>query len=167
MTFDEDENNIFFMKMGVLGYIKKDDRVLMLYRNKKKKDMHEGLWVAPGGHIEWNESPYEALVREIKEETGLEVHKARLKILLTFPEDGESPFGDLWYGYIFEIIEFSGNIIECDEGELQWIPFKNLLELNMWEGDKIFTPLIFKEEIFDIVLKYKKGKLISHKIHSI
>lgn len=57
-------------------YIEKDDEVLMLYRNKKKNDINKGKWLGVGGHIEEGESPYECVVREIKEETGLEVKKS-------------------------------------------------------------------------------------------
>ena len=35
--------------IGVLVYVRKRGHFLMLHRNKKKDDMHEGLWVAPGG----------------------------------------------------------------------------------------------------------------------
>ncbi|PLX15328.1 MAG: hypothetical protein C0601_13185 [Candidatus Muiribacterium halophilum] len=155
------------MKMGVLGYIEKDSKVLMLYRNKKKNDMHEGLWVAPGGHIEKNESPVEALKREIFEETGLKIKDHSLKILLTFPEDGESPFGDVWYGYVYHIKDFSGDIIDCAEGELKWIERSELLSLKMWEGDKIFTGFVFEDGLHEVKLTYKKSVLKDSKVWKI
>ncbi len=157
------------MKLGVLGYIENNGKILMLYRNKKKNDMHEGFWVAPGGHIENNETPYQALKREIKEETGLNVKKASLKAILTFPEDGDSPFGDLWYGFIFIVKEYSGTITECEEGELSWVEKSEIINLPMWEGDKIFTPLVLEHsnQIYDIMLKYSNGKLVNHNIDKI
>jgi len=155
------------MKMGVLGYIEKGSKVLMLYRNKKKNDMHEGLWVAPGGHIEKNEAPIEALEREIFEETGFKIKNPGLKLILTFPEDGESPFGDIWYGYVYRIKNFSGDMITCNEGELMWIEKNELLDLNMWEGDKIFTPLIFEDGLYEVKLRYRKNVLKESKIWKI
>lgn len=41
----------------------------MLYRNKKEKDINKGKYVGIGGHVEKNESPNEAVIREVKEET--------------------------------------------------------------------------------------------------
>lgn len=51
----------------VSGIILKDNKVLLIWHNKLN------TWLYPGGHIEENETPDEALMREIKEETNLEV----------------------------------------------------------------------------------------------
>lgn len=48
-------------------YIIEDNQVLLIYHKKLKK------WLPPGGHIDPNESPAEAAVREALEETGIEV----------------------------------------------------------------------------------------------
>ena len=55
----------------VLLYLEQDGKYLMLYRNKKKKDSNKGKWIGIGGHIEEGETKEEALVRECKEETSL------------------------------------------------------------------------------------------------
>ena len=44
--------------------------------------------------------------------------------------------------YIYEITDFSGNIIECSEGQLEWIDIDKMYELPMWEGDKEYLPLL-------------------------
>ena len=46
---------------------------LMLYRNKKVNDINHGKWIGVGGHIEENESPEQAVKREVKEETNLDL----------------------------------------------------------------------------------------------
>ncbi len=44
--------------------------------------------------------------------------------------------------YVFTSNDFTGDIIECNEGELQWIDKNKISELNTWEGDKIFIKKI-------------------------
>ena len=55
------------MTICTVCYIEKDDEVLMLYRNKKENDINEGKWIGVSGHVEKNESPYDCIVREVKE----------------------------------------------------------------------------------------------------
>ena len=57
--------------------------------------------------------------------------------------------------HLFRADEFAGEIIECDEGELEWIAKEDLLKLPMWEGDKIFLELLDSDvPIFSLKLKY-------------
>ncbi|MBP7653972.1 8-oxo-dGTP diphosphatase [Candidatus Dependentiae bacterium] len=154
------------MKLGVLVYIMRDGKTLMLHRIKKANDCHNGLWVAPGGKVEMNdnESPEDCAVRETFEETGLKINSLKLAGYITFPDVGNSPFGALWYVWIFKTSDFSGNIVDSPEGRLEWIDDGKLLELDMWEGDKIFTPLIYGDRIFNAVMTYDKDKFVSYKI---
>ena len=61
------------MKETTLCYIKNDGKYLMLYRNKKKHDPNGGKWIGIGGKVEAGESYEECMLREVKEETGLEL----------------------------------------------------------------------------------------------
>lgn len=142
-------------------YIEKDDEVLMLYRNKKKNDINKGKWLGVGGHIEEGESPYECVVREIKEETGLEVKKVSARGFITFIYDG-----NVDYIHVFSTTEFSGKLIECDEGDLKWIKREDILNLNIWESDRyLLSKIVNKEyDYFMITSKFKNMKLIEQKI---
>ena len=147
------------MKNSVLCYIEKNEKYLMLYRNKKKNDANGGKWIGVGGKIEENESPDEALIREVKEETGLTLTSYRFRGIVTF-------VSDTWEGeymYLYTADEFEGELIECDEGELSWIDKKAVLDLPTWEGDRVFlTKLIDnKPEPMFIKLIYKGDNLIS------
>jgi len=137
-----------------LVYIEDAGRVLMIHR--EKADEHRGLYLAPGGKLEANEAPLEAAVREAEEETGLHIEAPQLKAVLTFPDLGDSPFGDEWHVYVFHVVRFSGSLREdCPEGQLEWVPRDELLDLPMWEGDHLFTPKIFEPGCFTAKFLYR------------
>ena len=137
-------------------YLEKDGKYLMLYRNKKKNDMNEGKWLGVGGHIEFGETPFQAVVREVKEETGLDLKSAEYRCVINFVNDD---YDEIIYQYTSS--DFSGEVIECNEGELKWIPKEEVLSLPMWEGDKYFlAPLINNEPFFEITIVYKNNKLV-------
>ena len=75
---DEDNN----MKLATLCYVMKDDKTLMLYRNKKENDYHEGKWNGLGGKFEAGETPEECAIREVFEESGLKVKNPEMKGLI-------------------------------------------------------------------------------------
>lgn len=157
------------MKLGVLCYIENDkNEILMLHRIKKENDIHDGKWVAPGGKIEYNETPLAAVKREVFEETGIMIENPIFRGILTFPEQkNNSPFGDLWYVFVYYCKIFDKiKTIESIEGNLSWIKKEEISKLNIWEGDKIFTDYVFKEDInFDICLYYEDDTLISTEIN--
>ena len=147
------------MDKSILCHLKKDDCYLLLYRNKKKNDMNEGKWIGVGGHVEENETIDQAAVREIKEETGLDVHSLSCCGEVLFINDDYQEMM-----YVYEITDFSGELIECDEGELRWIPIKDIYNYPMWEGDKAFLPKVINHEpYFKMAVTYHKDKLVSVK----
>ena len=58
---------------STLCYVTQGNEVLMLHRVKKKNDINKDKWIGIGGKFEENESPDECLLREAREETGLEL----------------------------------------------------------------------------------------------
>lgn len=143
------------MKLATLCYVTKENKTLMLYRNKKQNDYHEGKWNGLGGKFEIGETPEECAVREIKEEAGLTVKSLKLKGFITFPLfDGKED----WYVFLFVIDKFDGDLIDSPEGKLEWIDNNKLLELNLWDGDKIFIPWLFQEKFFSAKFNYEKGE---------
>ncbi|MBZ0177893.1 MAG: 8-oxo-dGTP diphosphatase [Melioribacteraceae bacterium] len=150
------------MKLATLCYVQKDNHTLMLYRNKKENDYHEGKWNGLGGKFELSESPEDCAVREVKEEAGLNVLSLKMKGFITFPLfDGN----DDWHVFLFVIDKFEGELIDSPEGELEWIPNEKLTEINLWEGDKFFIPWLFEEKFFSAKFIYENGKYISHEVN--
>ena len=147
------------MILSTLCYIEKDKKYLMLHRTKKKNDINKDKWLGIGGKFEDGESPEECIIREVKEETGLTLNTYKLRCIVTYV----STNWETEYMYVFTSNDFSGELIECDEGDLQWIQKDRVTELNTWEGDKIFVDKIQKDNnFFTVKFNYDGDKLIKY-----
>ncbi len=150
------------MRLTTLCYIKRDDSYLMMHRNKKLNDENAGKWIGIGGHIKENESPDECIRREIKEETGLKIFNLRLRGIITFilPDWGN----ELTFLYTADTDDDIS--AECAEGDLKWIPMADVLSLPLWEGDRIFLPMLDeRDDCFSLKLEYEVGgKLASYAV---
>lgn len=140
-----------------LCYIAQGEDYLMLHRVKKENDLNHDKWIGIGGKFEDKESPEDCVVREVLEETGLTLTSYRYRGLVTF-------VSDRWpteYMHLFTADGFTGALKECDEGVLEWIPRRRLLELPHWEGDAIFLDLIDREDtpFFSLKLCYRGDQL--------
>lgn len=109
------------VELTVLCLIHQKDEYLL--QNRIKKDW-KGLTL-PGGHIEKNESIVDAVIREMKEETGLTIQNPRLCGIKQFPiENGR------YIVFLFHTDEFSGEVISSDEGEMVWVKKSELPKMN-------------------------------------
>lgn len=140
-----------------LCYITRGDEVLMLHRTKKENDINKDKWVGIGGKFEDGESPEECLLREAWEETGLQLTSWQCRGVVTFLCDGVE--GE--YMYLFTADGFQGELKECDEGDLQWVPRAFLNQLPKWEGDQIFLDLLWENAPFFLLkLHYCQDRLV-------
>ena len=144
------------MILTTLCYIEKDDCYLMLHRVKKEVDVNKGKWIGVGGKFEKDESPDECLLREVEEETGLTLLAYRMRGILTFQSTGwESE-----YIFLYTADEYKGELKECSEGTLKWVPKDEIGKLNLWEGDKIFLEYLKEDRpFFSMKLSYDKDVL--------
>jgi 8-oxo-dGTP diphosphatase len=149
------------MKLATLCYLKKDGKTLMLHRVKKPNDMHQGKWNGLGGKMDPGESPEECVIREVKEESGLSIKNPKMVGFLTFP--GFDGFDD-WYVFVFVVREFTGEMIDSNEGHLHWISDAELTKLHVWEGDLIFGKWLEQDKFFSGKFTYKGGKLRKHEV---
>lgn len=143
--------------LTTLCYIEKEEQYLMLHRISKKKDINKDKWIGVGGHFEKDESPEECLFREVQEETGLTLTSYRFRGIVTF-------ISNQWqteYMCLYTADGFEGELKECDEGVLEWVPKEDLEKLTLWEGDKIFLRLLSEEHpFFSLKLRYEGERLV-------
>lgn len=147
--------------IGTLGYILSPDgqQVLMVHRNARADDEHLGKYNGLGGKLEADEDVMSGMIREIREEAGIECTTLTLRGTISWPGFGKH--GEDWLGFIFLITAFEGEPhAENPEGTLQWVDRNQLHTLPMWEGDRYFLPLVFDDDlrIFHGVMPYRDGK---------
>lgn len=150
------------MILSTLCYIENEGKYLMLHRTKKKNDINKDKWLGIGGKFEDGESPEECIIREVNEETGLTLNSIKLRCIVTYV----STNWETEYMYVFISKNFTGELIDCNEGDLQWIEKEKVTELNTWEGDKIFVEKIQNDDsFFTIKFNYDGEKLIKYDLN--
>lgn len=146
-------------ELTTLCYIEKDNKYLMMHRVKKENDINKDKYIGVGGHFEYGESPDECLKREVLEETGLTLLKYKPRDIVTFIYgDASRPEERIVeYMHLYTATEYEGSMIDCDEGELEWIEKSEVYNLPIWEGDKIFFRLLEeREDYFSLKLVYSE-----------
>ncbi len=146
------------VKLCTLCYVEKDDHYLMLYRNKKENDPNEGKWIGVGGKLEPGETPDRCVEREVLEETGLTLTEYTYHGVVHFRSDK-------WCDeemYLYTATGFEGDVdFNCKEGALKWIPKSQVMDLNLWEGDKIFLQYLLEgKRDIDLTLVYRGEELV-------
>lgn len=149
------------VKYATLCYLKSHGKTLMMHRIKKQGDMHAGKWNGLGGKLLPGETPEACAIREVQEESGLTMINPVLRGILTFPAFAND---DDWYAFVFVGHEFNGDLIESDEGVLAWVEDEALLDLNLWEGDRIFLKWLEKDAFFSGRFAYIAGQLTEHEV---
>ncbi len=136
-----------------LCYIEKDDSWLMLHRVKKKNDVNHDKWIGVGGKLEPGEDALACVLRETREETGLELRDPAYRGIVDFycpPYPAERM-------HLYTAKHFTGTLIACNEGVLEWVPKAKVPSLPIWEGDKLFFELLAKNEPFFHLELYYDG----------
>ena len=142
----------------------------MLYRNRKPHDPNAGKWLGIGGKIEDGEAPDECNLREVLEETGLRLRSMHFCGVIEFradmyededmylyTSDDFEPADDEACGVFLETGIY--DLPDCNEGELRWIPEEELMDLPMWEGDRVFLGrLLAGQRKISLTLRYEGEK---------
>ena len=150
--------------LATLGYVMSPDgrRVLMIHRNRRPGDAHFGKYNGLGGKLDRGEDVVAGMRREISEEAGIEAEELVLRGTISWPGFGKG--GEDWFGFIFRVDGWSGTPFAGNhEGALEWIPLARLPELNMWESDRLWLPMVFKRtpRMFHGVMPYHQSQMVS------
>ena len=109
------------VELTVLCLITDGDRILL--QNRTKNDWQG--YTLPGGHVEPGESFVDAVIREVKEETGLDIKNPRLAGVKQFPIEGGR-----YVVLLFKANEYSGTVVSSDEGQMVWVDSNHLPEIH-------------------------------------
>ena len=112
----------------------------ILLQNRIKKDWRG--YTLPGGHVEPGESIVDACIREMKEETGLDVWDLRLCGLKQFPIDGGR-----YIVFLFTTEQFSGELRSSEEGKMEWVGLDRLEEYNTVSDLRELLDVMLKPEL--------------------
>lgn len=138
-------------------FVKKGSKYLLLHRNKNKRIMPD-VWMAPGGHREFNEGLFECARREILEETGLQIKNIRIKVV------GNAFLKDLNQEFFFHMLvaDYAGGVLKPkdDDGDFVWLTKKEILNKKTLLAElKYVIPHITSKstKVLSYKAVYKKG----------
>ena len=149
------------MILATLCYVKRDGHTLMIHRNKRPNDIHEGKWNGLGGKFEAGESPEDCVIREVREESGLNIHTPHLHGLLTFTNFK----GNDWYVFVYTAKDFDGELLhDVPEGKLEWVRDEEVLHLPLWDSDSVFLPWLSQGRFFSGKFQYNGDAFVDHEV---
>ena len=147
--------------VGTLCHILNDNKILL---KKAARGIGKGKWNAPGGKTEGRETLEESAVREVFEETGLNVKNLFYHGETRFFLDGKDELA--FIVHLFSTKDFSGEMSSTEEGEIRWFDVDDIPYEDMWVDDRYWVPLMLLKKKFDadFYLDEDNKKIIKYEI---
>lgn len=140
-------------ELTVLCLLQSEDAYLL--QDRVKEDWKG--YTLPGGHIETGESVVHAVIREMKEETGLTILNPRLCGVKQFPiEDGR------YLVFLFRADQYEGELISSEEGQMQWIRKDELSGVGLVSDFYELLEVMLKDELneFQYIIEDDQWKMV-------
>ncbi len=141
------------VELTVLCLVQDGSRILL--QNRVKEDWKG--YTFPGGHVETGESFVDAVIREMKEETGLEIIKPKLVGIKQFPITKGR-----YIVLLFKATEFNGTVTSSDEGEMEWIDIEDLSKINAVEDFNDLLKVLNDPDLNEFQYTIEDGEWIVH-----
>jgi 8-oxo-dGTP diphosphatase len=123
--------------VGVGAVILDGEKILL---EKRKNAPGKGKWSIPGGLVELGEEVEQAVIREVKEETGLDIYEPRLIDVVNYVSTGEK--GGVLYHFViidYHVTVKGGDAKAASDAEaLKWVPFSEVEEYDLTESFRRF-----------------------------
>jgi 8-oxo-dGTP diphosphatase len=118
-----------FIQVSIFILQNKHGQILLSLRDGQKELPNQ--WEFPGGKVERHEGPYQALLREAREELSIKIKSSEFLMQYFFS------YKDLFvHLYVWLVKEFEGNVYANEGQELRWVDVKEIYDIPYLEGDK-------------------------------
>ncbi len=140
------------VELTVLCLVYCGDRILL--QNRVKKDWQG--YTLPGGHVEPGESFVDAVVREMKEETGLTILQPQLCGVKQFPIEGGR-----YVVFLFKADQFTGELHSSEEGAVEWVDRDRLSELALVDDFQELLEVMEQDDMTEFQYVIENGEWIA------
>ena len=140
---------------AVVGFVVKDNKVLLGLRKKVSNDLGKNLYAGIGGKVESNESFDDALVREFREEVMISPTKFDEVGTVIFTWLGTSKWN--LFTKVYKIDEYEGKIGETNPIKPEWFSIDRIPYKNMWKDNKYWIPQVLSGENFYLMFIYDEN----------